>query len=267
MSSYTNRATLSLLNMTNEMNRKNIEISRICKTAAILLMTGLSPKHISSEILNKCVASQHQDGGFVGNSDTIWNIRLLNHYEQYHSNANQALHWLSTNANDEGGFGRGIRDIPRIPVTGLALYLLPQLVELKHLEWLEYTWLAEVNSLTYKAAYTLLAFKENVYSPKHDSLITDSIQWLATQQEDNGGFAPWRNHPVGANIYCTAIAVLGLLSYGKEQYAGEILKAYAYMKKTQLNSGIWPYHEIEDGSSWGLYAMTKVEEVFGVERQ
>jgi hypothetical protein len=32
------------------------------------------------------------------------------------------------------------------------------------------------------------------------------------------------------------------------------------MKNTQLPSGIWPYHEIEDGASWGLYAMSRVEE-------
>ena len=263
MSIYTHRATLSLLNMTNEMNRKNIEISRITKTAAILLMTGLSLKCINDEILDKCVASQQNDGGFVGNSDTIWNICLLNYYEQYRSNTNEALQWLSNNSGADGGFGRNKRDMCRIPVTGLALYLLPQLSEPKHLEWLENTWLSEINSLTYKAAYTLLAFKTNSYKPKHNGLISDSIQWLASQQEDDGGFAPWRQHPVGSNIYCTAIAVLGLLSYGAEQYEAQILKAYAYMKKTQLNSGIWPYHEIEDGSSWGLYAMTKVEETLG----
>jgi hypothetical protein len=151
----------------------------------------------------------------------------------------------------------------RIPVTGLALYLLQELSETKHLEWLERTWLSEVNSLTYKVAYTLLAFKANSYRPKHESLIDGNIQWIATQQEGDGGFAPWCKHPVGSNIYCTALAVLGLLSYGKEQYGAEILKAYEYMKITQLKNGIWPYHEIDDGSSWGLYAMTKAEEAFG----
>jgi len=262
VSKFTNRATLSLLNMVNEMNRKNIEISRIAKTAAILLMTGLSPKNIRGDILQKCVDGQNPDGGFVGNSDTIWNVCLLRNYKNYHANAKKALKWLSNNSSATGGFGRSKRDMCRIPVTGLALYLLPQLSELKHLTWLEDTWLSEMNSLTYKAAYTLLAFNANEYKPKNCSLINDTLQWLATQQEGDGGFAPWRNHPVGANIYCTAIAVLGLLTYGKEQYADEILKAYEYMKKTQLNSGIWPYHEIEDGSSWGLYAMTKVEETF-----
>jgi len=90
------------------------------------------------------------------------------------------------------------------------------------------------------------------------------MDWLASQQEENGGFAPWRRHPVGANIYCTAIAVLGLLSYWKKMYFDQIIGAYEYMKMTQLNSGIWPYHEIEDGSSWGLYAMTCVEELLEI---
>lgn len=263
MSIYTNRAVISLRNMTNEMNRKNIEISRITKTAALLLMSGLSSKNISSEILQKCVESQHQDGGFVGNSDTIWNICLLNKFEQYRSNADKALEWLTANSNPEGGFGRSKRDMCRIPVTGLALYLLPQIAEKRHLEWLENNWLLEANSLTYKAAFTLLAFHTNNYMPNCGNLINDNMQWLAAQQEENGGFAPWRNHPVGANIYCTAIAVLGLLSYGKDIYAEKIRKAYEYMKITQLISGIWPCHEIEDGSSWGLYAMTKIEEIYG----
>lgn len=254
---------LSLLNMTNEMNRKGIEISRITKTTVLLLMSGLSPNNVNREVLNKCISSQYDDGGFVGNSDTLWNICLLKFFEKYRPNADKALKWLTENSDIEGGFGRSKRDMCRIPVTGLALFLLPEIAEKKHLEWLENAWLSEANSLTYKAAYTLLAFQANKYEPNHESLISDNMRWLASQQEDSGGFAPWRNHPVGANIYCTAIAVLGLLSYGKESYCYQIKKAYEYMKKTQLKSGIWPYHEIEDGSSWGLYSMTKIEDTFG----
>ena len=40
MSKYENRAIMSLLNMCNEMFRKNIEIRRITKTCALLLMSG-----------------------------------------------------------------------------------------------------------------------------------------------------------------------------------------------------------------------------------
>ena len=92
----------------------------------------------------------------------------------------------------------------RIPVTGLAFYLLPEIATEQNLEWLEKTWSSELNSLTYKAAYTILAFNKNQYVPKTNSrLIHETVAWLSTQQEPSGGFAPWLSHPVEENVYCT----------------------------------------------------------------
>lgn len=71
MSIYANKATLSLLNMTHEMYRKNIEIRRITKTCAMLMMSGLSKNDISEKFVKKCLESQRSDGGFIGNTDTI----------------------------------------------------------------------------------------------------------------------------------------------------------------------------------------------------
>jgi hypothetical protein len=249
--------------MTREMNRKNIEISRITKTAALLLMSGLSPESIDSEIFNKCIQSQRLDGGFVGNSDTVWNICFLKYYEGYNLKVSKAIKWLSGQSNLDGGFGRNVRDMSRIPVTGLILYLINEINDNRHFRWLEKEWESEVNSLTYKAAYTLLAFNTVKSGFSNENLKMNSIKWLASQQEDSGGFGPWLKHPAGADIYCTSIAALGLMTERSNVYSEEILKSYEYMKKTQLDTGIWPYHEIEDGSSWGLYAMTKIEEKFG----
>jgi prenyltransferase beta subunit len=249
--------------MTKEMFRKNIELSRIVKTSTLLTLSGVSPNCIDENIVKSCAESQLDDGGFTGNTDTIWSICLLQQYPVYTQQANTAGKWLESNSDEKGGFGRTKRDMHRIPVTGLALYLLPQLSREKHLKWLEAAWTNEINSLTYKAAYTLMAFNKNNYIPHDQTLIDNTIDWLACQQEDNGGFAPWLKHPVGPNIYCTAIATLGLLSCGIARYSGQIHKAYRYMQNTQLPGGIWAYHEIEDGASWGLYAMSKVEEIFG----
>jgi prenyltransferase beta subunit len=246
--------------MTKEMFRKNIELGRIVKTSALLILSGVPPNCIDENIVKSCAESQFDDGGFTGNTDTIWSICLLQQYPAYTRQANAAIEWLKTNSDENGGFGRTKRDMHRIPVTGMALYFLPHLAQEKHFNWLEAAWTSEINSLTYKAAYTLMAFNENNYMPHNKTLIDSTIDWLASQQEDNGGFAPWLKHPAGPNIYCTAIAALGLLSYGKEQYAENIFQAYRYMQNTQLPGGIWPYHEIEDGASWGLYAMSKVEE-------
>jgi prenyltransferase beta subunit len=117
-----------------------------------------------------------------------------------------------------------------------------------------------MNSLTYKAAYTMLALNRNKYTPKMNSkLVHETATWLSTQQEPSGGFAPWRNHPVGENVYCTAVALLALISMQDDSYRAAIERAYDYLCRTQLRSGVWAYHEIEDGASWGLYALSQAE--------
>ena len=154
MSVSVNRATVSLLNM------KGIEISRITKTAALLLMSGLSKQDINTEIIKSCLNTQRADGGFVGNTDTIWNCKLLEFYPEYQEQRRAAIRWLVQGNGEEPGFGRSKRDMHRIPVTGLALYLLPELRNCETMEWLENLWSSEKNSLTYKAAYTALAFRQ-----------------------------------------------------------------------------------------------------------
>lgn len=265
MSKYENRATMSLLNMCNEMFRKNIEIRRITKTSALLLMSGLSPNDIPKKILNRCLESQKEDGGFIGNTDTLWNIKFLEYYPQHNQERAKALKWLLEGNGEEEGFGRSKRDMHRIPVTGLALYLLPEIANDKNLTWLEQTWSSELNSLTYKAAYTILAFNQNHYIPKSNpNLIVESANWLKSQQETSGGFAPWLGHPVKENVYCTAVALIALISMADSSYTQTIEKAYTYLCQTQLRSGVWSYHEIEDGASWGLYALVQAGKYLGV---
>lgn len=256
---HANRATMSLLNMTREMHRKNIEISRITKTYALLLMSGLSKHDISPLVMEQCLRTQQSDGGFVGNTDTLWNIKLLEYFPEFRAERDAAIRWLIADNGAEAGFGRSKRDMHRIPVTGLALYILPELADERTLDWLEATWLSEQNSLTYKAAFTLLAFLRCGRSPHQPFLLKDTADWLLSQQQNNGGFAPWKDHPVGANVYCTAVAMLGLMSTGSGTYRAAVANACAYLCATQLKSGIWPYHEIEDGAAWGLFALAQSE--------
>lgn len=266
MSVYANRATVSLLNMTREMYRKGIEISRITKTCALLLMSGLSRSDISKGIVERCLHAQRSDGGFVGNTDTIWNIKLLEFFPKYQVQREAAIQWLSQGNGPEPGYGRSKRDMHRIPVTGLALFMVPELADRKTLEWLENTWLFERNSLTYKAAYTLLAFYQCKARPSRQPvLLHDTVEWLLSQQQDSGGFAPWLNHPAGENVYCTALAMLGIMCDNADAHRDAIARAYRFLCATQLKTGIWPYHEIEDGSSWGLFALTQAEAYLSLE--
>lgn len=249
---------MSLHKMIIEMQRKKIELARISKCSVQLILSGLSPNSIPSSIIRDIVSSQKRDGGFVSNTDTIWNIKLLSFFPEYGDQRKRAMTWLS-GKRTERGFGRSYRDIPRIPVSGLAFYLNKELCrDIKDLEWLENLWLKEKNSLTYKAAYVLLAFRENNYFPSNNTIL-EIIDWLEHQQENDGGFSPWKGHPVGSNIYCTALAILGLSAFPDISKKNVVDKAYSYIIRTQLINGIWPYHELEDGGAWGLRAITEYE--------
>ena len=254
-----NRAAVSLLNMTNEMFRKGIELSRITRTCALLMMSGLDKASLNPKILDRLLESQHRDGGFTGNTDTLWNIKLMEYFPELHEQRTAAIRWLMSCNGDSPGLGRTKRDMHRIPVTGLAMYLLPEIASAEILDWLADTWHSEKNSLTYKAAYTLMAFHRCGYSPSSKTLIPDTVEWLISQQQESGGFAPWKNHPVGANVYFTAVAALGLMTAGKTS-AVPVRRACEYLCRTQLSSGIWPYHEIEEGAAWGMFALSEGEE-------
>ncbi|MBR1420665.1 MAG: terpene cyclase/mutase family protein [Selenomonadaceae bacterium] len=259
MSIYAERTIVALHRMCREMQRKNIELARISKCAVQMILSGVSYNSISTDLIDKILKSQNPDGGFVSNTDTIWNAKLLSFFSDFHESYVRAIQYLNSNRT-QLGFGRSARDMGRIPVTGIAFYLHPNLCNESQLAWLEDLWNSEKNSLTYKAAYVLMAFKINNYSPKDPKLISNALDWLASQQEIDGGFAPWKNHPVGSNIYCTALSVLGLQSYKSPEIINTISRAYQYMIESQLPSGIWAYHEIEDGAAWGLRALTAVEE-------
>lgn len=258
MSKYTERATLALHKMIREMFRKNIEISRISKCSCQLLSTGISKNSIPDDIIEKLIESQYDDGGFVAIPDTLWNCKLLEFYPEYEIQRKSAIKWLNDQSHDNG-FGRGKRDMIRIPVSGIAYYLLPELASDIRLNQLEKLWCSEKKSLVYKAGYTLMAFYKNDYQPREEGLIEETVNWISSQQEDNGGFAPWKNHPVGTNVYCTSISLLGLLCYAEYVNKEVFEKGYNYIIETQLRNGIWPYHEIEDGAAWGLRALTELE--------
>ena len=264
MSIYVERATMSLHKMINEMFYKGIELPRITKCATQLLMTNISVNSIPNFVLDSCLKRQNDDGGWVSVVDTIWNTKLLSFFNK-NIQVDNALNYLLKNTVGDL-FGRSKRDIERIPVSGLAFYLIPELANHHKLNKLENLWLKEKNGLTYKAAYTLMAFKRNDYRPANEMVIKDIIDWLTSQQEMDGGFAPWKSHPVGSNVYCSAVSLIGLLQY-VDVYPSLFhvcKKTYEYIQSTQLKNGLWPYHELDDGGGWGLVSLYQFETRFGI---
>jgi hypothetical protein len=251
---------MSLRNMISGMNRKNLDLKRITKTASLLLASGLSSNSIPIAITRRCLEEQREDGGWVSIVDTLWNAYFLQILEpqRYREHIEKAKAFLLRQVNDHGLWGRSQRDISRIPVTGILFYLFPDMADSRTLNLLEELWQSEKNSLTYKAAYTLMAFKVTGYSPQAKKLLDDTLEWLTANQRPDGSFGPWKTHPAASDVFCTSVSLLGLVQYYRSVPPEVFKKAYAWLLDTRLDNGIWPFHEIEDGASWGLYALTQL---------
>lgn len=235
--------------------KKDLELLRPCRTGSLMLLSKVSANSMPSSLINRVLKEQKKDGGWVGPNDTMWSLLYLKQAGAAHLEVfQQGLQWLKSNRSSEFGWGRSQRDMARIPITGRILSFLPELACEQYLEGLEKLWIMESNSLTYKASFTLSAFRSSNYTPKKKALIKDTVSWLISQQNSDGGFGPWHDHPAGSQIYCTAVALLGLTSFVQLVDEQCILDAIRWMGRTQLSNGLWPYHQIEDGGSWGLYA-------------
>lgn len=259
-------AAASLNHMVAAMRRKGLELKRMTKVATLLSRSGFSSPGNYGDLAQDCVKSQYPDGGWVAVVDTMWNLAFLGGFEstEYLSVLARGEAYLEASKGPHGIWGRSIRDFERIPVSGTLLFLLPHLATRERLLSLEELWLKERNSLTYKAAYTLMAFSANGYSPSHAGLVQETLAWIVDNQREDGSFAPWKDHPVASDTYCTALALLGLLAYRDFVPAQSIARATKWLLDSQLSSGIWPFHEIEDGAGWALYALARVRATGGV---
>lgn len=224
------------------------------------MCSGLSTNSIPGAITRRCLDEQHEDGGWVSIVDTVWNAFFLKTLDEsrFHTVIQNALDFIRSRENNRGLWGRSQRDISRIPVTGLLFFLFPELANIDGLFLLEELWHSEKKSLTYKAAYTLMAFKAAGYTPRDKTLISDTVEWLMENQRPDGSFAPWKTHPAASDVFCTSVAVLGLLQYKESVLPETFEKSYNWLLSNRLPNGIWPYHEIEDGASWALYALTQL---------
>lgn len=250
----------SLNTLLRQLLRNNIELPRITRTASLLLLGGATSNSMPQEIESRISAEQNADGGWVGPDDTMWNLLYLKTIGKANGPLFQkGLDYLRTNLQGDLGWGRSNRDIPRIPVTGRILFFFPELREPLALKGLLSLWSKEKNSLTYKAASLLLACSAPQNTATNQTL-SDTWNWLRRQQNPDGGFGPWLNHPAGSDVYCTSYAILGLLRYQNNHPAlsQTITCALDWMARTQLSIGLWGYHQIEDGAAWGWYALNEV---------
>jgi len=253
------RSVISLSQIARDFLSKGIELTRVCRLAVLLKESGVDSDNILfRNLAKKCIVTQRDDGGWMDVLETVWCSTLVNLFIEFSEQVEKALEWLRGQRCKDGGWGKSKRDSARIPVTGLLLYMLPQLSSEEDLKWLENEWNQEHKlkpCLTYKAAFSLMAFSKNNYKPGNHDLISKTVCWLIDQQNDDGGWGPWKGHPVGSDSWCTGISIVGLLQYPDKIPKIALQKAIKWLRKNQLQNGLWPYHYIEEGSSWALYAL------------
>lgn len=250
-------AISALLRNNRDYIQKSTEVWRVCRSLHLIYLSGVSlTGRIIDEAINKAISEQQTDGGWADVEQTIWCAALLKHCPKYSASVDRALDWLRAEQLSDGSWGYSRRDKGRIPITGLLLYLLPELSSSKSLKWLANQWTIDLQSepvLTYKGAHGLMAFSRNSY--KSEAFIQRTVLWLQNEQNEDGGWGPWKNQPIGSTAEYTGIALNGLLSYPAIVRKETVERAIDWLLENQLPSGLWPAHYIEEGSSWALFAL------------
>jgi prenyltransferase beta subunit len=215
--------------------------------------------HLLTKLADYICQLQNVDGGWVDVEETAWAIAFLKKMTvSYQPSVEKGLKWLDQQRTSYGCWGRNSRDKPRIPYTSWVIVLIPELASIEDLKWLELECGREINTdplLSYKIALPLIAFDRCKYSLSNEELISALVSFLVKSQNDDGGFAPWRGHPCGSDPWCTAVAVLGLLT-NLESIPGLVLAgAFNWFESNQLPDGIWPYHYIDEGTALAYWAL------------
>lgn len=194
-------------------------------------------------------------GGWGDPEETAWCIASLTRLLSVRSEAVQlGIKWMDESRNTGGGWGRHPRDQVRIPTTALVIALVPSVGTDADREWVRQAWEKDLSSqvrLSYKGAFYLLTVNNEGKEPI-DPLVSRTIEYLADDQNDNGGFGPWKGHPIGSDPWSTGVVLWGLSKWIDYVDPVVIEKALAWLERTQLPSGYWPYHYLDEGTSYAL---------------
>lgn len=242
------------------------EVKRIALCALSLVYAGVHPRGDLFSMTASFIADrQQEDGGWSDVEETALSVKMISLLDsgKYDLSVERGTTWLRYQQNPNGGWGRSTRDISRIPVTGSLLYLLPEISDSKATSWLKDEWRKDLGcdvKLTYKGGFFLLGLSASGVSASDCPLIGETYAYLYEEQNDNGGFGPWKDHPIGSDPWSTGIVLLGLLSYPELAKMAVIEKTTNWLTETQLPNGLWPCHYLEEGSSyayWGLVESLK----------
>jgi hypothetical protein len=228
-----------------------------------LLKSGCSDKGSfpGDELASYLILAQRGDGGWTDIEETLWSLGYLAAFgERYDKEIVNGQKWLESVQLPCGAWGKSSRDQPRIPITGLAATFAPTIIGDTGLKWLAKQWEADLSGptqLTYKGAFFLLAQAHSRASCDND-LVNRTVAYLISEQEKDGGFSPWKDHPAGSDPWSTGVALWGL-SKVRDLVSGRTMeRALSWLQSKQLSNGLWPYHYLDDGTAMALIGISSV---------
>ncbi len=250
---YIATATGRLVAFVNDALSRSLETARIARAAHALLLSGITGSDVLiQQAIDFFVQKQRPDGGWSDPEETAWVVGCISQVRGQEDPAVQAAtKWLNNVRLPTGGWGRHPRDQARIPITALISSLVPAVFTSENLNWLKTEWAYDFGGpvqLSYKAGFYLLTMPLD----RDDELIDRTITYLAKDQNDDSGFAPWKDHPMGSDPWSTGVVLWGLSRWGNLVERSVLERALDWLQKTQLPSGYWPYHYLDDGTSLAL---------------
>lgn len=232
---------------------RSLEPVRVARTATALLLAGNKKSgNLFQRAVEQLIQSQRPDGGWSDPEDTAWAVGCIGLARGQDDPAVQsAMRWLNNERKHGGGWGTHPRDQARIRTTALISALAPTVIKKEDINWLKNEWARDFRGpvrLSYKAGFYLLAMPQG----QEDELVEQTIAHLAQDQNSDGGFAPWKDHPMGSEAWSTGVVLWGLSRWRDKVDPVILERALNWFQKTQLPSGYWPYHYLDDGTSLAL---------------
>jgi hypothetical protein len=231
----------------------SVETLRLVRVAFALISAGADPQ---SSLLQQLALQVNEarlaDGGWADPEETAFATSAISRVLGKRKNLLAAsARWLNKERRTQGGWGRHPRDPVRIITTALVITLVPQVAIDADWKWLRDEWRHDLErevKLSYKGGFYLLAEKRNAETTLPDA----TIRFLEQEQNDDGGFGPWKDHPIGSDPWSTGVVLWGLSRWIDRVDKSVVERALAWLEKTQLPSGYWPYHYLDEGTSYAL---------------
>lgn len=254
-----------LIHTISDFLNRGLPLRRITLVASLLKDCQV-PTDENSRLTQRILNEQKSDGGWIDCEDTAWSLFLISDLNELDTQIQKSRRWLEDEKCIETGWGFCKRDKPCIPISAQILYFLTELFPNPDVMlWLAKEWKKDLNTLinlNYKAAWYLLAYYK-FYNRINLSaeLFAATIAYLITEQRPDGGWGPWKNHPAPSDCFITGISMAALaISYPliKETKIITSLKnGIKWIKKNQLENGLFPTHYIEEGSAWLFFGWCK----------